>query len=115
MAGAEDTQLIEAAGLDRGRIEARLAETLDGADDGELFLEHKESESLVFDDGRLKNASFDTSQGFGFRCVAGEMTGYAHAAELSEYGIPDEEEKGYSARESSSASSFDVEALFSDL
>ncbi len=87
MASAEDTQLIEVAGLDRGRIEATLAETLRGADDGELFLEHRESESLVFDDGRLKNANFDTNQGFGFRCVAGEKTGYAHAAELSEAAI----------------------------
>ncbi len=87
MAGAEDTRLIEAAGLDRDAIEARLDETLAGADDGELFLEHRESESLTFDDGRLKNANFDTTQGFGFRCVAGEKTGYAHAAELSEAAI----------------------------
>ncbi len=86
-AGSQDTRLIEAADLDRGRIETMLAETLAGADDGELFVEHRESESLVFDDGRLKNANFNTMQGFGLRCVAGEKTGYAHAAELSEAAI----------------------------
>ena len=41
-------------------------------------------EALVFDDSRLKSASFDTTQGFGLRAVAGEATGYAHASELSE-------------------------------
>ena len=52
---------------------------LKGADDGEMFLEYRQSESLVFDDERLKSASFDTSQGFGLRSVSGETTGYAHA------------------------------------
>ena len=48
-----------------------LAETLSGADDGELYLETAVSEALVFDDGRLKSANFDSSRGFGLRCVAG--------------------------------------------
>ena len=34
--------------------------------------------------GRIKSASFDTTQGFGLRAVAGEAAGYAHASELSE-------------------------------
>ena len=72
------------AGLDRGRVERLVGDALAGADDGELFLEYRQSESLVFDDGRLKSASFDTEQGFGLRCVSGESTGYAHASELSE-------------------------------
>jgi TldD protein len=56
-------------------------------DDGELFLEYSQSESFVFDDGRLKNASFNTDQGFGLRSVLGEATGYAHASDLSEEAI----------------------------
>jgi len=71
------------AGLDRGRLERQVADTLSGADDGELFLEYRQSESLAFDDGKLKSASFDTSQGFGLRAVLGESAGYAHATELS--------------------------------
>ncbi len=55
-----------------------------GADDGELFLERRRSEALVFDDGRLKTASFDASEGFGLRAVKGEVSGYAHSTELSE-------------------------------
>jgi len=34
-------------------------------------------------DGRLRNASFDTSRGFGLRCVAGETSGFAQGTELT--------------------------------
>jgi len=74
-------------GMDRKRVEATAADALAKADDGELFLEYVQHEALVFDDGKLKTASFNTSQGFGLRAVAGETTGYAHAAELSEAAI----------------------------
>ncbi|MCH7958110.1 MAG: metalloprotease TldD, partial [Proteobacteria bacterium] len=84
---ATDELFFTRAGLDQGRVEAMVTEALNGADDGELFLEYRQSESLVFDDGRLKSASFDTSQGFGLRSIAGESTGYAHASELSEDAI----------------------------
>jgi len=74
-------------GMDRARVQAKLDEALKGADDGELFLEFRQSESFSFDDGRLKAANFDTTQGFGLRSVCGEATGYAHANELSEEAI----------------------------
>jgi TldD protein len=82
-----DDLFYSKAGLDRARTEALVAETLRGADDGELFLEYAQSESLVWDDGKLRSASFDVSQGFGLRAVAGEATGYAHASVLSEDAI----------------------------
>src|SRR6266852_9908765 len=74
-------------GMERRRVQGLVDKTLHGADDGELFLEYRQSESFAFDDGRLKAATFDTSQGFGLRAVAGEATGYAHASELSEDAI----------------------------
>ena len=55
-----------------------------GADDGELFFEQRRSESLVYDDGRLKTASYDAATGFGLRAVRGEVAGYAHSTEISE-------------------------------
>ena len=61
-----------------------LQDATNGADDGELFLERRRSEALVFDDGRLKTASFDASEGFGLRAVKGEVAGYAHSTEISE-------------------------------
>ncbi|MBC7181323.1 MAG: metalloprotease TldD, partial [Roseovarius sp.] len=55
-----------------------------GADDGELFLERRRAEGLMFDDGRVKTASYDASEGFGLRAVRGEVTGYAHSSEVTE-------------------------------
>lgn len=75
------------SGMDRRRVQSLVDDALHRGDDGELFLEYSVSESFVFDDGRLKNAAFDTGQGFGLRSVTGEATGYAHAAELSEAAI----------------------------
>lgn len=62
-----------------GRI---LADAAKGADDGELFVEDSRTESFYWDDGRLKSASFDATQGFGLRIVAGERAGYGHASVL---------------------------------
>ena len=82
-----DDLFFERAGLDRDRIERIVADSLSGADDGELFLEYRQSEGLGWDDGKLKSASFDTAQGFGLRAIAGESSGYSHASELSEEAI----------------------------
>jgi len=71
-------------GLDGERAMRIVGDALAGADDGELYLEYRQSESISLDDGRIKSASFDTAQGFGLRAVSGEATGYAHASELSE-------------------------------
>jgi TldD protein len=81
---ATDALFYDRTGLDRGKLQGIVDDALQGADDGELFIEYRQSEGLVFDDGRLKTASFDTAQGFGLRSIAGEAAGYAHASELSE-------------------------------
>jgi TldD protein len=82
-----DDLFFNRAGLDRDRVEKIVSEALSGADDGELYLEYAQSEALSWDDGKLKSASFDTSQGFGLRAISGEASGYAHAAQLSEDAI----------------------------
>jgi len=61
---------------------AALRAATDGADDGELFLERRRSEVLVFDDGRVKTASYDAAEGFGLRAVRGETSAYAHSTEI---------------------------------
>src|SRR6188474_3058125 len=79
-----NASLLDRAGLDKVRVGKLIDRGLEGADDGELFLEYKQSEMLVFDNGRLKQATFDTAQGFGLRAVKGEAVGYAHASDVSE-------------------------------
>ncbi|MBO9402179.1 MULTISPECIES: metalloprotease TldD [unclassified Shimia] len=73
--------------VDEGTALRLLRAATDGAEDGELFLERRSSEALVFDDGRLKTASYDAAEGFGLRAVNGEVSGYAHASEISESAI----------------------------
>jgi TldD protein len=70
--------------LDRETALNVLQNAVSGADDGELFLERKRSEGLLLDDGRIKQASYDASEGFGLRAVRGEVAGYAHTTEISE-------------------------------
>ena len=41
-------------------------------DDGELFVEEVFSENILFDDNKVKNASYDQDRGFGLRTVKGD-------------------------------------------
>ena len=75
--------LIDTFDVSAAEIRSITEEALKGADDGELFMESSEGESLVFDNGRLKTANFNATKGFGLRAVAGEATGYAHSGEMS--------------------------------
>ncbi len=59
------------------------ADALAKCDDGELYLQFVASESFGFDDGRLKTADYSRDAGFGLRGVSGEMTGFAHANDIS--------------------------------
>ncbi|MEI2386454.1 metalloprotease TldD [Breoghania sp. JC706] len=79
-----DIDLLESSGVGLETALRITGDALADADDGELFLEYSQSEALGWDNGRLKSASFDTSQGFGLRAVAGEAAGYAHSGEISE-------------------------------
>src|ERR671915_484412 len=87
MAVSSPTSLIDRAGLDSAEVGRHLKRALEGADDGELFLEYKQSEMLIFDNGRLKQATYDTAQGFGLRAVKDEAVGYAHASDMSDAAI----------------------------
>ncbi len=70
--------------LDRERATTLVAQAVNGADDGELFLERCQSETLVYEDNRLKSSSYSSAEGFGLRAVQGQICGYAHSNEISE-------------------------------
>ncbi len=61
-----------------------VTDSLKGGDDGELYLEYTQSEFFTWDDGRLRNCTYDTDNGFGLRSIAGEKFGFAHSSELSD-------------------------------
>src|SRR3982750_765611 len=77
------TSLLDRANLDRDSVRHQVSRGLAGADDGELFLEYSQTEALMFDNGRLKQATYDTSQGFGLRAVKDDAVGYAHSSDVS--------------------------------
>ncbi|MGH6779259.1 MAG: metalloprotease TldD [Bradyrhizobium sp.] len=77
------TSLIDRAELDRDAVSREIVRATAGADDGELFLEYSQTEALMFDNGRLKQATYDTSQGFGLRAVKDDAVGYAHSSDVS--------------------------------
>ena len=81
---ATTDRLFFSEALDQAATERLVHQELAGAEDGELFLEYRESEAVSLDDGRIRTASFDTSRGFGLRAVSGEAAGYAHSGEFSE-------------------------------
>ena len=56
MTVSKDQDLAALGGASAQKL---VADTLKNADDGELYIERSQSESLVFDDGRLRSAGFD--------------------------------------------------------
>ena len=81
---ADPRSLLYRSGhLTPAEAEALARETLGNCDDGELYLQFTASEAFGFDDGRLKTADYSRDAGFGLRGVSGEMTGFAHANDIS--------------------------------
>ena len=74
-------------GLDFNKIEKIINESLRKADDGELFLEFRQSENFIFDDKKIKNASASIDKGFGLRSIKDETSAYSHSSDISERSI----------------------------
>ncbi len=79
--------LYREGALDPDTARRLTASALRACDDGELYLQYRATEAFGFDDGRLKTADYSTDAGFGLRGVSREMTGFAHANDISEGAI----------------------------
>ena len=109
-AAASPSPILAAEGVDVNEALSILQTALEGADDGELYIEKAESEALLFDDGRLKSTNYDASGGFGLRVVAGETAGYAHANEISAAAIARAAESAALAKRGYSGTAADAPA-----
>jgi TldD protein len=69
--------------IDQAQASRLVADALRGTDDGELFLEERQTQLFSYDDGKLKSASFNENKGFGLRAVTGEAAAYSHSTEIS--------------------------------
>ncbi|KAA6405289.1 metalloprotease TldD [Candidatus Tokpelaia sp.] len=76
--------LLQSFDIPEEKVHRQVEQALSAADDGELYLEYRENEALVFDNGQLKTGIFNRNQGFGLRAIAGEATAYAYADNLSQ-------------------------------
>src|SRR6185369_16035978 len=72
-------------GVSAGALEHVLGSALArrGADDGDLYFEFRTTEALSLEEGQVKKANKDVSQGVGVRVVAGEKTGYAYTDDVT--------------------------------
>ena len=77
------TNFFEKSDLSRNEAENIISDTLQKCDDGELYLENSKSESILLDDNKIKNSSYSSDLGFGFRAISGEIVAYSHSNEIS--------------------------------
>src|SRR5919199_2507725 len=54
-----------------------------GGDYADLYFEHRQTSSILFEEQSVKNAGAGTTQGVGIRVVSGDATGYAYAEDLT--------------------------------
>jgi len=74
--------------VDEGVLQRVLAASLrTGGEFAEVYVEDKRSSSAALDDGKVEEVTSGRDRGAGVRVVAGETTGYAHTADLSEPGL----------------------------
>ncbi len=83
-----DTAVTDAALIAPDVLERVLSSALaDGGALAEVFAEDTVTGGAVLDDRRVEELSSGRSRGAGIRVVAGETTGFAHTADLSESGL----------------------------
>ncbi len=73
--------------LSKSKIFNIVNDTLLKCDDGEIFFEKSNNETFFFDDGRMKDVSYNNFKGFGLRSILGDITGYAHSGNINEKSI----------------------------
>ena len=74
--------------IDHDIVERVLSSaTRTGAEFAELYAEDKRSTSASLDDGRVEQVNTGRDRGVGIRVIAGDTTGYAYTADLSEPGL----------------------------
>ena len=60
-----------------GRLMSRDVDT------GELFFQHRRSESWTLEDGSVKDGHYSVDRGVGVRAISGEKTGFAYADDIA--------------------------------
>ena len=76
--------LLEPSGLSADHIESTLALMMErDIDFGDIYFQSSWHESLVLEDGIIKDGSFNIDRGVGIRAISGEKTGFAYSDQLT--------------------------------
>src|SRR5215475_8842201 len=71
-------------GVSPTALESALGSALSRrADYGDLYFEYRTTAAVTLEDGLVKKASKDVSQGVGVRILSGEKTGYAYSDDVT--------------------------------
>ena len=81
------SNFLKNSDLDNIKAESIVSDTLNNCDDGELYLENSKSESILLDDNKIKNSSYSSDLGYGFRAITGEVVAYSHSNDISKDSI----------------------------
>ena len=73
--------------LTLNKAEKIVSDTLNNCDDGELYLEETNNESIILDDNKIKSSNYSTDTGYGLRAVTGDVVAYSHSNEISEQSL----------------------------
>ena len=95
---------FEKSDISRNQAEDIVSDTLSKCDDGELYLENSKSESILLDDNKIKNSSYSSDLGFGFRAISGEVIAYSHSNEISKNSLKKSSENLKSTLKSANSS-----------
>ncbi len=95
------SNFFEKSDLSRSDAENIISDTLQKCDDGELYLENSKSESILLDDNKIKNSSYSSDLGFGFRAISDEVVAYSHSNEISKNSLKQSSENLRSTLKSS--------------
>ena len=77
------SDLLKNSNLSLDTADKIVSDTLHDCDDGELYLENSKSESILLDDNKIKNSSYNSDLGFGFRAISDDIVAYSHSNEIS--------------------------------
>ena len=102
------SKILKNSELDISSANSIISETLNGCDDGELFLEDSKSEAIVLDDNKIKSSSYNSDLGYGFRAITGDVVAYSHSNDLTKKSL-NESSKNLKSTLSSSKGNYNFE------
>jgi TldD protein len=77
------SNILEPSGLDESHLSQAFSTLLNSsADSGDIYFQMRKHEAWSLEDGIVKDASYNISQGVGIRAIKGEKSGFAYSDEI---------------------------------